>query len=440
MSTTPPCPADPPDTRSTSAAIRAAIASFLQDRLKTALAKPGAEAKRDQLTTRYRSATWLADAARRAPQIRQVTHADSFTHPDAQGSSLFAPGNEAAGPYLIGTHTLAGDFELDAVGNAGALDIYAFLRLSVEGKTLFARATEADPALLRALGSDPTAASAWMEAFAGIAKPDPHPASHTLTKQVFWPVGAGQYHLLGPLFSSPLAHRVWTTIRDARFSPEAQAAWAAKKNREPHPAEVHDYRNVVIQKLGGSKPQNISALNTRRHGENYLLASLPPSPRPWQQRPPLRMTSIFDAAFGRRPHVRELVDALRDYLLRMIARNNLAIRNARADFTHQIVVALIDFAEPIQRLPSGWSAFPDCQLHADECYWLDPGRSRSDASFARSRDLADWPEAVSHRFANWLNAALETTDFVLNDTDHQVWADALADHLRLLPTEVSHHE
>jgi len=437
---TPPGPA--PDTRDTAATIRATIQSFLQDRLKAALAKPGFEAKREELIARYRYATWLADAARRAAHIRQVTHADSFTHPAAGGSSLYAPGNEAAGPHLIGTHTLAGVIEVDVVGHAGAMDVYAFLSLTVAGKTLFGRATESDPALMRALSSDPAEASAWMEAFAAVGSPDPHPASHALTKQVFWPVGPGAYHLLAPLFSSALAHCVWTTINDDRWSPEAKLARAARKNQEWHPDEIHDYPDFVTQRFGGSKPQNISVLNTRRHGENFLLSSLPPAPRPWQARPPLRIESIFPVRFGTRPHVRVLVDELRDYLIRMSARNTIDIRNARAAFTRQIIDALAEFAVPFQRLAPGWTALPDCRLHPIEGYWLDPGRCSFDPSFALARDLADWEAGLSHRFANWLNAALENDDrnFHLNDRDHQVWADALAEHLQFLPTEVPVNE
>ena len=47
-----------------------------------------------------------------------------------------------------------------------------------------------------------------------------------------------------------------------------------------HPTVLTDhveaYASLAVQELGGTKPQNISQLNSERRGDNYLLASLPP--------------------------------------------------------------------------------------------------------------------------------------------------------------------
>lgn len=48
-----------------------------------------------QERARFFPANWLTDAARRANQIQLVTHALKFTHGDARGTSLFAPGGQA---------------------------------------------------------------------------------------------------------------------------------------------------------------------------------------------------------------------------------------------------------------------------------------------------------------------------------------------------------
>src|SRR5690606_29857228 len=37
-----------------------------------------------------------------------------------------------------------------------------------------------------------------------------------------------------------------------------------------------NYQNLSVRKLGGTKPQNISQLNSERGGVNYLLSSSPP--------------------------------------------------------------------------------------------------------------------------------------------------------------------
>src|SRR5690606_30278650 len=110
-------------------------------------------------------------------------------------------------------------------------------------------------------------------------------SSDTRAKQVYWciaddPIDDANYHLLQPLFSSSLAHEVHQQINDARFGEQNTAARQAYFKKSPHSQSYRDYRGLVMRKLGGTKPQNISQLNSERRGVNYLLSSLPPR---WKQ-------------------------------------------------------------------------------------------------------------------------------------------------------------
>ncbi|WP_295883879.1 type I-F CRISPR-associated protein Csy1, partial [uncultured Thiohalocapsa sp.] len=271
--------ATPTVDRAEVASLRESIEDFLQERLKPKLdaLKEGQDDKRDKLLKEYAPQTWISDAARRVGQIQQVTHALKFSHPDAKGTSLSSPGHPHAGPSLVGTHTLADDAAPDVVGNAAALDVLKFLRLEVDGKTILERAASADAALLEALPGDEAQAREWMQAFAALTEPKDDPTSHKLAKQLYWPLADGEYHLLAPLFPSSLVHRVWEIIRDDRFGDDAKAARQARKDKRHHDRALHEYPDVAVLKFGGTKPQNISQLNSERHGEAYLLAALPPS-------------------------------------------------------------------------------------------------------------------------------------------------------------------
>ena len=363
-------PPPPPD----APRLRALIDAFLSERLQAKLdkIKDATEEERQAVRDAHRPERWIADAAYRAGRLQQVTHGIKFTHPDAKGSQIYSQGNPAAGDRLIGTHTLKGNATADGVGNAADLSVYKFLLLELDGKTLLARAVTSDPALLAALTEDEEQARTWMAAFAQLVSPKGDPASHALAKQVYWPLQDGAYHLLSPLFPSSLVHRVWTTLREDRFSDAAKAAREARRNRQPHPDEVHDYPDFAIQKFGGTNSQNISQLNSERYGEACLLAAVPPN---WHSDPvrlPLRVESIFGPWFGRRRRVFELTRVLKDFLQKVQNVNNKAIRRKRAELVDLIRDEALQFAAELHEQPSGWSRDGDCRLNLDERYWPMP--------------------------------------------------------------------
>ena len=426
--------APPPD----APRIRALIDGFLQERLKTRLDACKDDDKRQALLDSHQPETWIADAAHRVGQIQQVTHGLKYTHPDARGTNLSSQGNPAAGDAWVGTHTLNGNGVPDVVGNAAALDVHKFLCLDLDGKTLLARAIDADPALAAVLTDDAQQAQNWMAAFAGLASPQGEPSSHTLAKQVYWPLADGQYHLLSPLFPSSLVHRVWSTIREDRFSDSAKAAREARRHQQPHPHGFREYPDFAIQKFGGTKPQNISQLNSERYGENYLLASLPPSWHSDPVRPPLKVETVFAHWFGRRPRVYKLTKILGKFLtgVQDVNRNNRHIRATRAELVDLIRDELVQFAAELHDLTPGWSSHADCRLNLDERYWLDPRRSLEDEAFAAGRAASEWRDAICGRFGNWLNARLNTDRTPMGDPEHQEWSTALDSTLRMMREEL----
>lgn len=422
--------------------VKQVILSFLQERLQPKLEKlkPEEVEQRQQLLQDYLPTNWIPDAAHRVGQIQQVTHALKFTHPDARGSSLSVAGNPAAGEGMLGTHTVADGMSPDVVGNAAALDVYKFLRLSVDGKTILDLAVADHPALALALSDDPDLAQTWMSAFATLSQAKGPPASNKLAKQIYWPVG-DSYHLLAPLFPTSLVHGLWKQIREDRFSDEAKAAREAKRNGLAHPHGYREYPNVTIQKFGGTKPQNISQLNSERYGENYLLPSLPPNWKSADVRPPLAVNSVFDRIFGGRPRVRELVRILRDFLVSVEHDDsNERIRNKRAELAVLIRDEAFQYAAELQQLEPGWTLQSECQLNTAEQCWLDPNRAEQDADFASLRRRGDWQDEICRRFGNWLNARLTTANTPMDAITAAHWKDVMENEMRMMRSEVADDE
>lgn len=225
-------------------------------------------------------------------------------------------------------------------------------------------------------------------------------------------------------------HHVHALLREARFGDAAKAAREARNRRESWPHGFSEYPNLAIQKFGGTKPQNISQLNSERYGENWLLASLPPHWEGQEVRAPLQQASVFEHHFGQSPEVAELTSTLRRFLA-TTAHNNLAIRQYRAQLVGQICGEALQYAARLRELEPGWSASPDCRLHEAEQLWLDPLRVHTDEAFMRRRLWGDWPVEVSERFANWLNQALTSKSLVMGEAEAKQWRQDLGKELKM---------
>lgn len=421
--------------------IRSGIEAFLKERFDTKTEKlTPDDPKYQALVEQFQFDTWINDAARRVGQLQVVTHSLKPIHPDAKGSNLYAPPESLTSHNVVGSHTLPADFSGDVVGNAAALDVYKFLKLEVEGKSLLERALENDTEFAKALSDNPEQAQAWISAFAAITEPRGEHASHTHAKQLYWLVGDDAlenegFHLLAPLYATSLAHRVFQTINHDRFSEEAKEARKAKREGKYAEHPVHNYPNLAVQKMGGTKPQNISQLNSERRGENLLLASLPPSWNVRDIRPPLKVSTVFadPGVFGSRTEVRSLIRDLKRFLEANPAAD-MHTRDLRDDYTAMLMDELALFAMQMHSLPAGWSDNETCELSVEETFWLDPGRATEDAAFRDARKATDWADDIRHRFANWLNSALGEK-LPLGDVEFRHWQKALAKdttHQRLL--------
>ncbi|WP_372874973.1 type I-F CRISPR-associated protein Csy1 [Pseudomonas sp.] len=407
--------------------IRNLIEGFIAERLATKLeGLSDDDPKRATLLIQYAPAAWLEDAARRAGQIQAVTHTLKAIHPDAKGTNLYCLPSALPAHELVGSHCLGDNFAGDVVGNAAALDVYKLLKLEHDGQPLLSLLLAEDTDAVAALSTDAEHVQGLAAAFTSITRPRDGLASHTHGKQLYWlsgddPCNDAHFHLLAPLYASSLAHRVYLGIQADRFGEPAKEARQARRDKQFHPGVIREYPQLAVQKLGGTKPQNISQLNSERRGDNYLLASLPPS---WQQRDvrlPVRSKdgSIFPA-FGQRPAVRELVTSLREFLLSG-PPSNVHTRNSRDELLSELIDELLLYSAELWAFEPGWSAKPECNLNRAEKLWLDFRRAGQDEVFASEWRRMAWADEIRERFANWLNARL-VAKLSVGDMENSYWA------------------
>ncbi|RKQ41017.1 type I-F CRISPR-associated protein Csy1 [Enterobacter sp. R1(2018)] len=371
--------------------------------------------ERRELELRYETRAWLTDAANRAGQISLVTHAAKYTHGDSKSSSIFSSATATDG--YLSTATLAKP-AADAVGNAAALDVAKLLQTEIEGDSLLSCLQRGDRSALAELAENDEQLSQWVEGFSR-ALTTKQPTSHKLAKQIYFPVEDG-YHLLNPLFSSSLAQALHERMVALRFSEESKAIWAARKDGKWHAQPLVMFPNLAGMNFGGTKPQNISALNSSRGGRVWLLPSKAPF---WENQkiPPLKMKTIFvQGPFDR--STRQIRGRLIHLLISTGNTKNYQIRQQRNRYIDELIDLLFNLAADIQREEwSGWTQDENCQLKPHQQLWLDPWRAQTDEVFRAERDKDDWQDAVADDFALWLNSHLHRADMPVGQTERREW-------------------
>ncbi|ABM57218.1 type I-F CRISPR-associated protein Csy1 [Verminephrobacter eiseniae] len=414
---------------------KAAVQAFLQERLEAKLDKlKDDDPKREEERNKYRPTVWIEDAARRVQQIQAVTHSLKPIHPDARGTNLYVEPDSLPMLTELGSHALGKDFAPDVTGNAAALDVYKFLKLQVGERSLLTALQEEDPAAMQVLHDDAAQAKALRDKLVGLTQPGSGGASsHSRAKQLYWLTGSDaaaddDYELLAPLFATSLAHRVYADVQEVRFGEANKAARQAWRERKAHDGVLVDYPGLAMQKMGGTKPQNISQLNSERGGVNYLLASLPPIWKVTERRLPVNTDSVFKHLYPQRPDVQKTVRELRRFL-EEDPEPNLATRERRAAYVETLVNELLNLAGELQQgLPAGWTLNDKRfqQLAPVEQLWLDPRRATlpDEDDFAKEWLWQDWPAAIAKRFGNWLNDKLAGR-LLVGDVEAREWQRAL---------------
>ncbi|WP_339349963.1 type I-F CRISPR-associated protein Csy1 [uncultured Alteromonas sp.] len=388
--------------------------------------------------TEYRSAalpieesfepeTWLTNAAKRAKQISLATHAAKFTHSDAKATSRLVVEQTVLDDAYLVTSSLK-DKAIDAVGNAAALDVAKLLNLKVEDESLIDQIRKGSSPALSEFTSNAELLSSWIEGFKE-ALSDKELTVNSLTKQLYFLVSnnaESEYHLICPLFSSALCHQLHEKVASSRYGTSKEIRDARKAGNYHSLTDVN-FPETAIQTFGGSKPQNISQLNSERYGQTFLLNASPPSFQS-QVKPPLSHKTIFSNQF-----TRKVFASLREFktFLENVKphENNFRTRYKRDHyFVIPIIEQLLHYASSIQEIESGWALMPECTLKAEHALWLDINNENS--SFQTERGKLNWLPAIANDFASWLLKQLKNDEhYLLGDVEHAYFHKLCLHHL-----------
>ncbi len=395
------------------------------------------QGERLELIEQYRPENWLTDAARRAGQISMVTHAPKFTHSDTRSTGVLLRAEDkqrySQSERYLDSLTL-NDLPVDVVGNAAALDVARLLQVEYQGATLLDEVAAGESPAFKELATSNEQAQEWLQGFQA-ALQDKALTSGQLSKQLYFPAAAN-YHLISPLYASSLSHSLYEKLTDSFYSEHTKTLRQARKGEKYHPDDLVIFPNIAIQSFGGTKPQNISQLNTKRYGRAYLLSSQPPH---WEQA--ASMPTKGKQAFWNEYNQRSWKTAkfLQRYLEGIFKRTStLERRDRRAELVDELVDTLLLCAANIQHQSEkrGWSAESDL-THAEQL-WLDPHRSELDEAFRAEREKNEWQGEIARQFSAWLNNQINKKSEVLyaGDDEFHKWKKLLERKLMLLKDDL----
>ena len=375
-----------------------AIQDFLNERkeiwLKKKIKAKSTEEEKlqfeQQASEEFSLATWLPSAAKRAKQLSMVSHPGKFSHPSAKIMAIIAnPPTAADGLFRSGNV----EVELDVFGNAAALDVFKFLSLRLADNETVLSHLEAKTTVIKEQLTIPTMPFSEVEQGLLAVKQDESSVIKTSDKlkQVYFPVDE-DYHLLSIVTPSGLLYKLKERINQMRFSDEAKEVRLAKKVSKPHEKELSEIYGLSVIGYGGTKPQNISVLNSQNGGAAYLLASMPPDLTPRTVRPP--RINFFSNSLWRKLFAD---DFRKLHNLLSSDTNNMHIRRQRDWLLRSIVYQVADRLWMIRSLPPHWSDTDYYQrLPEYQKIWLDQQYVDT-----RADDL-QWFPPIKHDLSRWI--------------------------------------
>jgi CRISPR-associated protein Csy1 len=376
------------------------IQNFLSERKESWLkkkidSKTTAEQDREltlEANELFMLATWLPDAAKRAKQLSLVSHPAKFSHPSAKTSSIIANAEKNADGFVRTGNTAN---QLDVFGNAAAMDVYKFLSLTlVDGQTVLNHLEQQTPAIQQQFTLPDVSYTELAASLLTIKSTDTDKAvTSDIVKQVYFPVSEDSYNLLSVLTPSSLMFTLKQRINALRFSDEAKVAREAKKNNQHYDGELAEIYSLTVIGFGGTKPQNISVLNSQNYGTAYLLESLPPILKKRSINPP--KNNFFSNSL-RLKDFQEDFDQLHKQL--SSDTNNIHVRNKRDLLIKDIIYQVADKLWQIRFLDAGWSTSDNYQnLSPQQKTWLDQAYKDT------RQQQTDWQGDIKTALARWLS-------------------------------------
>ncbi len=211
------------------------------------------------------------------------------------------------------------------------------------------------------------------------------PATDGRLRQVYFPVGEGMYHLLTILPASSLLETLNgrnRRMRNYRFE-------CFNDKSECYGNDYDEIPDRTTIGFGGTKPQNISTLNSEAGGKADLLFSMPPILKDKKIRLP-RYNFLEETI-----SYRDVVPLFKKlHSLFLSERNNVSVRKQIENTVNELVDVVLRFCDLLREEPTGWSDEEKfTNLSKMQKIWLDE-------AYRDERDEA-WAEETGIYFGDW---------------------------------------
>lgn len=290
---------------------------------------------------------WLDKAAKNSDAICIITHPAKYTNSEVKTTNIKTTSVDVLAKenyntsenssFLVNTLNLK-DTYLDLYCNAAYLGYAGFLLLKnpKSNNYLINEIISGNINFLYAFSNNKEKVTEWANSFKDAVKEKSY-ISHTLAKQTYFPISENEYHIVCPLMASSLYHKIYEKISFSRYSEESKNLREKRKKLEFSEERIIEFPNLTEMKFGGTKPQNISYLNSLRSGKILLLSSAPPV---WNKNKSKKLISFntFWKEFERITYKK--MKKLKFFLLTE-KNNNYQIREDREKYISDIIESFI---------------------------------------------------------------------------------------------------
>lgn len=372
---------------------------------------------------------WLSEQSLAAKDVSFATHVAKITHPSSRGSSLLDNTTECR-RGILSTSCLQKKAIDVAVSNAASNPIGVVLQISAGGFSLLDFLKNGNVLPLEIISKDKEVANDWAENLKK-SYSNENVTSHFLNKQVYFPVWNNKYHLLLPLVSSSISHKLYEQILEYNEG-RVLVSKAKKAGTYSELLDSSYPRKAILSVTDNPKSHsNVSQLNNKRKGQHLLLSCQPPE---WSESDHGidKKQTIFDRKLQ---HVlKEEIDDLKVYLS-LLRNKHLSSshpqRNASIKKkTLTIIAAFFDYIESIsmtvnQPIDAAAPILPTEQKMLFFTLFEKESNSKSEMS-------EDWQIKLSKTFAHWLNQQLNKgkRSLGLTPIHEAIWIDWFSVKLR----------
>ncbi len=357
---------------------------------------------------------WLPNASKRAGQISMATHPCTFSHPSARKNK-----NGDVTPIIADVEKRAdgllrsGNVEVkrDALGNAAALDVHKFLNLIMpDGRELIWHIEQNSDLAKSLLKIKSKSYEKLREEFLEMIVSSDELVTSSKIKQVYFPV-EDAYHQLSILSNSGMIFEMKKRVDAIQFREGLKELRKLRRENAFSEEGYSEIYNLTLMAYGGTKPQNISVLNSQNAGKAQLLYSMPPQLK--KQDIHFPKNNFFSESLN--PwKFKYIFDALHN-IFKVPNYSNVAMRDARKKHYARLVEKIIEQMWSVREVEKEQYYEKTSKLKTYQKIWLL-------SKFEVKRDEEDaWLDEVIEEITHWVLSSYKKvwkkSDIDINGTE-----------------------